>query len=91
MSVLIKGMKIPQNCAQCKLSDVFRMYRDNKEKLVIEYWCNAACKKIMGYDIFHGKHRPKFCPMEEIKESSYISHGTLETLKAQCAVPTLKM
>ena len=90
MSVLIKGMKIPQNCGECKLSDVFRIYRDNKERLVIEYWCNAV-RKTMDYNTFHAKHRPNFCPMTEIKESSYISHGTLEALKAQCAVPTLKM
>ena len=30
------------------------------------------------------------CPITEIEES-YISHGTLEELKEQCAVPTLKI
>lgn len=89
MGVYIKGMEMPKNCAECELSDVFRMYRDNMDRLIIEYMCKVTCK-IMDYDILHAKHRPNFCPMTETKES-YISRGTLEALKAQCTVPTLKI
>lgn len=90
MSVLIKGMKIPQNCGECELCKLFNMYDDFKDNLILEFRCNITCKT-MDYDTVHANYRPKFCPMEEIKESSYISHGTLEALKAQCAVPTLEV
>lgn len=88
-SVLIHDMEIPKNCGECELCKLFNTYCDFKDNLVLEYRCQIVCK-IMDYDTVHAGCRPKFCPMEEIEES-YISRGTLEELKAQCAVPTLEV
>ncbi len=61
MSILIKGMKMPQKCGQCKLFHVeYPMY------------CTAAeGHRTVGAP--YGMPRPDWCPLIEVKEP----HGDL--------------
>jgi hypothetical protein len=66
MSVLIKGMKMPSECRECKMMD----YRTNTGRT----WCFSA--KILLADNyesigFDGRHER--CPLKEVKEP----HGDL--------------
>lgn len=51
MSVLIKGMKMPENCGECIW--IQRGYPD---------WCDLP----MGKDLYNDKKRPDWCPLVEV-------------------------
>lgn len=51
MSVLVKGMKMPENCGECIW--IQRGYPD---------WCDLP----MGKDLYNDKKRPDWCPLVEV-------------------------
>ena len=51
MSILIKGMKMPENCGECIW--IQRGYPD---------WCDLP----MGKDLYNDKKRPDWCPLVEV-------------------------
>ena len=62
MSVLIKGMRMPQNCDEC-----FCVY-----ETAGVYWnyCQVTDRKI---DIF-AEDRPEFCPLVEVKDGDNVGN-----------------
>ena len=51
MSVLVKGMEMPENCGECIW--IQRGYPD---------WCDLP----MGKDLYNDKKRPDWCPLVEV-------------------------
>lgn len=51
MSILIRGMKMPENCGECIW--IQRGYPD---------WCDLP----MGKDLYNDKKRPDWCPLVEV-------------------------
>lgn len=65
MSILIKGMKMPENCGECIW--IQRGYPD---------WCDLP----MGKDLYNDKKRPDWCPLVEVPtpHGRLIDAGELE-------------
>lgn len=65
MAVLIKGMKTPENCLQCRL--------------MWDGWCYALPETAAQSEAIHETERPDWCPLVEIpKTKSPMTNKELE-------------
>ena len=60
MSILIKGMKMPKNCDECRIMT----YEDTNCISVHELFC--GCPIVFRAHPQHEEHRPDYCPLVSI-------------------------
>ena len=66
MSVLVKDMKMPKNCDECRIMT----YEDTNCISVHELFC--GCPIVFRAHPQHEEHRPDYCPLIEVPK-----HGRL--------------